>query len=296
VREYTFLLDPAPDVLARKPVAAPVAKGAAAPVAQPTPVETPRQPEVRATEDKKPATAKTEEAKPAGETQGREVRKGEYLRKIAEETRHEGVSLDQMLVAIFRSNKDAFINNNMHRLKAGKILNIPDREAVAAVEGKDARKTIAAHTSDFNAYRQKLAAAAAGSEPVKEEAAKQVATGKIGAKVEDKAPALAETKDQLKVSKAETAKDARAAQGKIAALEEDLVAKDKALKEAQSRQADLEKSIKELKQLVELKNQNLAELQKQAQAKAAPCRKPAAPPRGTCQTRRNPDGRSACAC
>ena len=36
--------------------------------------------------------------------------------------------------------------------------------------------------------------------------------------------------------------------------------------------------IKELKQLVELKNQNLAELQKQAQAKTAPSPEPAAPP------------------
>lgn len=278
VREYTFLLDPAPEVLARKPVAAPVAKGAAAPVAQPTPVETPRQPEVRATEDKKPATAKTEEAKPAGETQGREVKKGDYLRKIAAETQYDGVSLDQMLVAIFHSNKGAFVDNNMHRLKAGKILSIPDRETVAAVDAREARKTISAHTTDFNAYRQKLAAAAAGAEAPKEEAGKQLAAGKIGARVEDKAPAPAETKDQLKVSKAEAAKDTRAAEGKIAALEEDLVAKDKALKEAQSRQAELEKNVKDLQKLVEMKSQNLAELQKQAQAAAAkPAPAPAAP-------------------
>ncbi|MBZ0290695.1 MAG: pilus assembly protein, partial [Anaerolineae bacterium] len=38
VREYTFLLDPAPDVLAHKPVAAPEAKRGGAPVAQPSPV------------------------------------------------------------------------------------------------------------------------------------------------------------------------------------------------------------------------------------------------------------------
>lgn len=274
VREYTFLLDPAPDVLARKPVASPAAKSdATSSIAQPSPVASPKQPELRA--DDKPRTEKPGEAKPAGEAQGREVQKGEYLRKIAAETQYDGVSLDQMLVAIFRSNKDAFIDNNMHRLKAGRILNIPDREAVAAVEGRDARKTISAHTADFNAYRQKLASAVAGAEAPKEDVAKQVATGKIGAKVEDKAPAPTEAKDQLKVSKAESAKDARLAQGKIAALEEDLAAKDRALKEAQSRQVELEKNLKDLEKLVELKNQNLAELQKQAAAKAAPV--PAAP-------------------
>ncbi len=273
VREYTFLLDPAPEVLARKPVAAPVGKRDASAAAQPSPVAAPKQPEVRA--EDKPRIEKTEEAKPAGE--GREVKKGEYLRKIAAESQYDGVSLDQMLVAIFRSNKDAFIGNNIHRLKAGKILNIPDRDTAAAVETKDAHKTISAHTADFNAYRQKLAAAAAGAEAPQEEAAKQVATGKIGAKVEEKAAAPAETKDQLRVSKAE-AKDARLAQGKIAALEEDLVAKEKALKEAQSRQTELEKNVKELQKLVELKNQNLAELQKQAAAKAASAPAPAAAP------------------
>ena len=269
VREYTFLLDPAPEVLARKPVAPPVAKREAEPAAQPSPVASPKQPEVRA-DDKPQAETKPVEAKPVGEAQGREIKKGEYLRKIAAESQYDGVSLDQMLVAIFRSNKDAFIGNNMHRMKAGKILNIPDRDTVAAVDTREARKTISAHTADFNAYRQKLASAAAGAEAPKEGAAQQVATGKIEAKVEDKAPPPAETKDQLKISKSEAAKDVRAAQGKIAALEEDLVAKDKALKEAQSRQADLEKNLKELQKLVELKNQSLAELQKQAEAKAVP--------------------------
>lgn len=267
VREYTFLLDPAPEVLARKPAAVPAAKREAA-VAQSSPVLAPKQPETRTEE--KPGADKPEQPRPAGEGQAHEVKKGEYLRKIAAETQYEGVSLDQMLVAIFRNNKDAFIGNNMHRMKAGKILQIPDRDAVAAVDVKEARKTISVQTADFNAYRQKLASAAAGSEAPKEEAAKQVATGKIGAKVEEKIPAPAEAKDQLKVSKAEAAKEARTAQGKIAALEEDLAAKERALKEAQSRQADLEKNVKELQKLLELKNQNLAELQKQAAAKTAP--------------------------
>jgi len=272
VREYTFLLDPAPEVLARKPVAAPVDKRDTAVAAQPSPVASPKQQEIRPAipGDDKLRQQKTEGSKPAGDSQGREVKKGEYLRMIAAETQYPGVSLDQMLVAIFRSNKDAFISDNMHRLKAGKILDIPDRDVVAAVDAREARKTISVHTADFNAYRQKLAAAAAGVEAPKEAAAKQAVTGKIAAKVEDKAPAPAETKDRLKVSKADAAKDTRAAQGKIAALEEDLVAKEKALKEAQSRQADLEKNLKELQKLVELKNQNLAELQKQAAVKAAP--------------------------
>ncbi|HMM55277.1 MAG TPA: FimV/HubP family polar landmark protein [Candidatus Desulfobacillus sp.] len=266
VREYTFLLDPAPEVLARKPVAAPGGERGDAAIAQAAPAPVAggaggaQKPKAGATTD----------------SSGRQVQKGDYLRKIAAETRPEGVSLDQMLVALFRSNQDAFIGGNMNRLKAGKILTIPDRDAVAAIDAKEARKVVFAQTADFNAYRQRLAAAAASSQAPKEEAAQQLATGKIAAKVEEKASAPAEAKDQLRVSKAESGKGERSAQGRIAALEEDLVTKDKALKEAQSRQAELEKNVQELQKLVELKNQSLAELQQQAAAKAAPA--PAMPP------------------
>jgi pilus assembly protein FimV len=271
VREYTFLLDPPAEVLMRKPAEAAAARRDQAAVAQPVPA--PKQPEAR---DSAPldarATAKksdeqTAERKLTGESGMREVKRGEYLRKIAAETKPEGVSLDQMLVALFRGNKEAFIGNNMHRMKAGKILSIPEREAVAAVSEGEARKIISVQTADFNAYRKRLADAAAGAETPKEALAQQETKGKITAKVEEKTPALAETKDQLKISKAEVARDSRAAQGKIAALEEDLTARDKALKEAQSRQADLEQNVKKLQEILALKDKNLAELQKQAAAK-----------------------------
>ena len=277
VREYTFLLDPPAEVTgvrsataATKRDQASAAKRDQTAVAQPAPA--PRQPEPRAEApvDEKLAPKKdvgseqAGEKAPAGEAGTREVKRGEYLRKIAAEVKPEGVSLDQMLVAIFRGNKDAFIGNNMHRLKAGKILAIPEQAAVAAVTEREARKVISVQTADFNAYRSKLAEAVAGSEAPKEAAAQQEAKGKISAKVEEKVPAGVESKDQLKVSKSEMAKETRAAQGKIAALEEDLVAKDKALKEAQSRQAELERNVGDLKKILEAKNQSLADLQKQA--------------------------------
>lgn len=272
VREYTFLLDPPAEVVPARPaIAAPATKREQTAVAQPAPAPKPPEPRAEAPIDEKMLAKKAgepAEAKPeAGEGGKREVKRGEFLRKIAAESKPDGVSLDQMLVALFRTNKDAFIGNNMHRLRAGKILTIPEPEAVAAVAPGEARKVISAQTADFNAYRMKLADAAAGAEAPKEAAAKQEAAGKITAKVEEKAPAAVESKDQLKVSKSETAKEARAAQGRIAALEEDLVAKDKALKEAQSRQAELERNVTDLKKVLEAKNQNLAELQKQAEVK-----------------------------
>ncbi len=295
VREYTFLLDPPPDMLAPKS-----APQVVLPMAKPGPVMTlpvpvPVAPEQRTTEEKpalmkKPEEAKTakgplEPAKPTkpakvreiireapGEVakegmSTREVKRGDTLNQIAAETKPEGVSLDQMLVAIFRSNPDAFVGN-VHRMKAGKILSLPEPETVAAVTPAEARRVISAHTADFNAYRQKLASAA-GSSVAKDVVPQQTAAGKIAPKVEERAPA-GEAKDQIKISKSESGKEARAAQGRITALEEDLTAKAKALKEAQSRQTDLEKRVTDLQKLIDLKNQNLADLQKQAAAKPAP--------------------------
>lgn len=273
MREYTFLLDPAPELLpARQSAMAPPAKGGAPAVAQPMPVAPAAQPQAGPTE--KTHDGKTAEAQGGRE---REVKKGDYLRKIASETQYDGVSLEQMLVAIFDHNRQAFIDNNMHRLKAGKILRIPERETVAAVEAGKARKIVSAHTADFNAYRQKLAAAVGAAQAPQEEVASQTAAGKIGTKVEEKAPAAAQTKDQLKIAKADASTKAREAQGRVAALEEDLSAKERALQEAQSRQAELEKNIQDLQKLIELKNRQLAELQKQAESKPVPST-PSAPP------------------
>ncbi len=277
VREYTFLLDP-PDLAPRTapvPVAVPEARPEpvqampAAKAAPPAPAETRPVIDSRPPPSRQPAPRQLAE-KPASGT-SRTVAPGDTLGKIAAQTRAEGVSLDQMLVSLFRSNKDAFDGDNMNRLKAGKILSIPDAEAASKVSAGEARKEIVAQAADFNAYRKRLATGAA-AEPAREQGAKQAVSGKIAPRVEDKAP-LATGKDKLEVSRTEAAKDAKnkPLQGRIAALEEDLVSRDRALKEASSRIADLEKNLSDLKKLAELKSQTGADLQKQAQAtKPAP--------------------------
>ncbi|MBI4756108.1 MAG: pilus assembly protein [Betaproteobacteria bacterium] len=213
----------------------------------------------------------------------RQVRRGDTLGAIAEEVRPAEVSLDQMLVSLFRANRDAFDGNNMNRLKAGKILTIPAGEQAGSVGQADAHRVVVAQTRDFSAYRRKLAASVAAAKAPQEAPARQAAVGKIAPRVDDKAPAAADAKDQLKVSRAELGKEGASGekagqQARITSLEEELVAKEKALKEATSRLSDVERNVNELQKLVEMKNQALAELQKQADAKKAPAAEiPAAP-------------------
>ena len=189
------------------------------------------------------------------------VKPGDTLTKIANANKSANVSLQQMLIALYRSNAGAFDGNNINRMRAGRILNIPDTETAVAVDQGEAVRTVSAQAAEFNEYRRKLGAAVAEA-PARAESRRQSASGKITARVEDKPAAAKDAKDQLKLSKAETGKPGagRSPQG----LQEDLIAKEKALKEANERIVMLEKSVQDMKKLLEIKSQTGAQLQQQA--------------------------------
>ena len=85
------------------------------------------------------------------------MQKGETLRKIAEQVKPSTVSMEQMLVSLYRQNQHAFSGSNMNRLKAGQILKVPTADDVAAVEQKEANKEIRTQVADWKAYRETLA-------------------------------------------------------------------------------------------------------------------------------------------
>ncbi len=272
VREYTMLLDP-PDVFTKLVTAPPTVAPQSASAEQPAAAaKTP----VAATAAARPNADR--EKKPHGDGVTRKVSPGDTLTKVAAEVSPAGVVLDQMLVALFRHNEEAFAGGNMNRLRVGRVLAIPDAAAVAAIPAGEARATVIAQARDFNAYRQRLAGAVAAA-PVREAepAAKQRAEGKIAAKVEDKAAPAETGKDKLEVSRTESGKDVKAFQQRIATLEEDLIARDRSLKEASSRIAELEKNLGDLKKLAELKSQVGTQMQQQAEASKPVQPKPDSP-------------------
>jgi len=179
------------------------------------------------------------------------------------------VSLNQMMIAIYRANPDAFLRENINLVRAGRTLNIPSAEGVDA---EDANRLVQAHRAEWEDYRSRLAAAPTRAET----ASGRAVTGKIEGKPEAGAPGAAE--DQVRLSKADPAKPGAAER---AARADDAAARERALKEAQSRVTDLEKNVADLQKLLELKNQQLAELEKKSAKPAAvkpePA-KPAAPP------------------
>lgn len=259
VREYTFLLDP-PEMLQ-------VAKPASV-VAPAAPATKTLPPAATSVQPKPAATASRQTQAGTGDYQ---VKQGDTLGKIARETRLESVTLDQMLVALFNGNQDAFADSNMNRLRAGKILRVPSAEEVGKVDPAEARKLVINHTSEFNAYRNRLALATTEAKPA-ESAPRQQVSGTIKPQVDDKVPAPV-ARDKLEVSRTEPAKAAKPATG--SSLEEDLIARDKALREASERIAQLEKNIDNLKKLVEVKSQTGAKLQQESEAvQVKPAEKP----------------------
>ncbi|MGE0499073.1 MAG: FimV/HubP family polar landmark protein [Ramlibacter sp.] len=250
VRDYTMLFDPPnlrplappPATIAQVPAAAapgPAASPAPAPaatrpVAPPPPMAASPQP-VRP-QTPRPAAAPAP-LPAATASSGREVivKSGDTAGRIATANMPANVSLDQMLVALLRTNPDAFIQGNVNRVKAGAVLEIPTAEQAALVEPSQARQTIVAQARDFNEFRRKLA----GSVPATEvAAANRQASGKVQAKVEDKQPA-AQAPDKLTLSKG-------AVQGKNAV---DKIAKDRAAQDAAARVAELNKNIADLSKL-----------------------------------------------
>ena len=261
VRDYTMLFDPpslrqaassapvAPTapVLSRanpapppattlRPQAAPAAQATARPTAPaPAPKEAPVAAIPKQTASGQQVTVK------AGDTAG----------KIATQNKPAGISLDQMLVALLKSNPDAFVGGNINRLKSGAVLDVPTADDAGAVSPAGASRTIIAQSKDFNDFRQKLAS---GVPSAQVESAGRQSGGKVQAKVEDRS-ATAAVPDKLTLSKG-------ALQGKAGA--EDRIAKDKQAKDASTRVAELSKNIGDLDKMA-------------GKVSAAPAPAPAAP-------------------
>ncbi|HEY0179508.1 MAG TPA: FimV/HubP family polar landmark protein [Dokdonella sp.] len=154
LREYTVLLDP--------PVTAPATRTAAVPAPSPAPaspgsvtlVHRERPPGAPA-----PARTPAAAAPPATPATPRKVVSGQYgpvaagetLLQIARAERpDERTNLNQMMLALLRSNPNAFYKDNVNALKRGAILRIPSAEEIRAVaSASDAAAQVREQVDDW---------------------------------------------------------------------------------------------------------------------------------------------------
>ncbi|MEM5427100.1 FimV/HubP family polar landmark protein [Cupriavidus oxalaticus] len=289
-RAYTFLLDPAgakpsnetyspstvmqaatpdaspataqqPGAAAAAQAAAPDAAQGAAPAAESARPAAPVRPARQARRAPPAPPAASADTAPGG---GYTVKRGDTLYGIAGEAVQgaDSVSLDQMLVALYRNNPNAFIGGNMNRLRSGAVLQVPTQQQAQSVTPKEARREVVARTQGFDAYRSRLASAAA-AKSVEPDSGRQQ-SGNVTARVQEQAAPTDGPRDELKLSKAE-----RGAQADAAAKAEANVARERQAKEAEARLAQLEKNIGDMQKLLELKNAEIAKLGQANQAALA---------------------------
>lgn len=276
----------------------------AAPEAAPVPGE-----QVPETADLRPSLAEAA-------MQEYSVKPGDALWRIADKARGDNrdVSVEQMVLAIYRANQHAFFGNNVNNLKAGKILMIPERDQVEAVAAPEARREFRAQYSAWQEYKLKLASASGAvrvpdapeAEAAPEVSAPAPAPAKTPVQPPKPAPIVADKGRQeellkivrntlqqekstpdKKVAEAESAKEAatreqQALADRAAMLEESLESKRLENKDLSDKVGVVRSQLGKESRLIELESQSLAQQPKPAEVKPAepapkPAEKPAVP-------------------
>lgn len=278
MREYTVLLDPVESVIP-EPVA---------PIINNNPVAVEVQSEKQGTSVAPTEQATTQRVTETVPNSGNQrgvsygpVNQGDTLSDIARLVSPQGVSLNQVLIAVFRANRDAFIEDNINLLKVGVVLHIPEQGEIAAISESEANQEVKIQVADWRSYRNRLVTTA--SESSANEALKQSDTGQITTTMADEAVENEPPKEVLRLSSGAPLDDLSGAGGngnevpqdRLRMMEEDATARYLALNEANERIAILEKNIQDLQLLLELKDPTLAEAQIQAENLLSP--EPATP-------------------
>jgi pilus assembly protein FimV len=243
------------------------------------------------TQAKESASAPTKSAKHT-------VKQGDTLAAIAAANRAEGVSINQMLMALQRENEQAFSDNNINRLKAGSVLSIPEDDVVRAIDAGKAREFMRGQNADFQRYREQLArrsrqtrdSAAAPNTGADDAGQRGVRSSSGTVTMQSKEAAAAPaTQDKLKLTapvperlpesdksvaavKKERAGNQANTGGKRDQNAEtlDKIASEKAVADANSRIAALEKNISDMQQLANIQSQSNAEKQAAAEQPLSP--------------------------
>ncbi|MGD1984605.1 MAG: FimV/HubP family polar landmark protein, partial [Chromatiaceae bacterium] len=250
LREYTVLLDPPTTTMRRPPQTA-------APVAQTRPAPPPVAAPVRAA----PApTSRAASAPVVRATAGEygPVQASETAWSIAKKVRPSGVSMEQMMMALLSANPEAFVDNNINRLRQGRILRVPALDEIQQLTRQQARAMYREQQDQWLARRDaRLQAAAAAEAPPT-----------------DATPA-AETDDQLRIAapRPDGEGDAGAGENDATAQTSDdlqsrlIVARENAETSRQEAEVlrsqvdDLQARLEDMQKLLSLKDDQLARLQ-----------------------------------
>lgn len=277
LREYTVLLDPPRVAPARTApaVAAPVREAAPAaaeilpppaprPAARPAPVASPpARPTPAPAAAPSPAPSPAPAAAPAlsADRYG-PVSAGETLWSIAQRVRPEDSSatINQTMLALLRANPDAFIGENINRLKRGAVLRIPTRDELSALSAAAAAAQV---SEQARAWRDAPAAVSQPAEPVRaveSTPAAAVATPTRPSRLELLPPG-GDTPASGAQSGSSTTGEGTELRAELSRAREEVATLQEENRDLRSRVTDLERLDSDTRRLLDLKDSQLAEAQ-----------------------------------
>ena len=139
LREYTLLLDPPVTFEKEEPIVLTVPKKTVS-----------RQGTIRKANSSASTSSSSGNANAnANGSVKYKTKRGDTLGKIAK--RHSGgsTSLKQVMMGVFEANPEAFVDNNINKMKSGQILKIPSEAELASVSQADAAQSFRQQTSDW---------------------------------------------------------------------------------------------------------------------------------------------------
>lgn len=189
LREYTLLLDPPVYASGTAPALRTAAVGSSAAPAE----QAARQAAAASNGAASQAAASRQQGVtevPSGGDGRYTVQANDTLWRVAGRVRpDDSVSVHQTMLALFRANPDAFIANDMNRLKSGSVLRVPAREDIAALGGAQAQSAVQQQIARWRAGQSAAdSAPAAPAAPAEEGRLQIVAPAETGG--EDAATAL----------------------------------------------------------------------------------------------------------
>ncbi len=209
------------------------------------------------------------------------VQANDTLWDIASATRPDsGVTVSQMMLALQRTNPDAFLRNNINNLKSGVILRIPDQSEISGISRKEASKEASRQYAAWKEYRAQMKAGIE-AQPTGETGEAMAETGEPSTSGQQ--PAASDGKLEILAADTESmTTGSGAGDENLAKLQSELVrvkemaeSRGEQNNELQSRVEELESMIAKQERIIQLQNEQLAELQSsttkaaEAEAKAA---------------------------
>jgi pilus assembly protein FimV len=211
----------------------------------------------------------TRHSTPSG---GYRVQAGDTAWSLADSMRpDQSVSIQQMLLAMLRTNPEVFINENVNGLKKGYILRIPDRAEITSISAEEAKALVSEQNALWREYQQAQGvdqpASALDTEDESEYGSGIRSSRDTDARLSivsaGSGAAAGETKDPTEM----TAEELR----EQLALAREQLETERVTKEGlQGDVGELEQKIEKMQSLLQIEDDSMAEIQAVAEGERAP--------------------------